>query len=251
MDYHLELFRCSGCRIRKVTVSVPSVISGTEPTDTKPTSRPSTVADLKEIIQASYNIPKFFQKISYDGQVLEDSIPLKELYLREGDIIRVCYSEEGDCKEIIETVQWLKKVDSSLKLEGAFPLNPEVKYYMQQGLQEDVLTKLSKEYFYPWFVSRTYMNVRHFIALSGFDILVSILDVILAEPWDNIYIIAQSIVMEVLFCLWNMCESVDIKKVLLAREHFLELCLKCFTLSNVEDQMASDAVLHALGILCK
>ena len=268
--YQLELFRSSDGHFRKETVSIPSaVVSDTQPTTTidSSTSRPSTVADLKEVIQDSFNIPMPIQKLSYNGQGLEDSVPLKEMYLREGDIIRVCYNHEGDCKEIIETVQWLKKLDSSLKLEGTFPLKAEIRDYMYRGLQKRVLTNLPEKYFYPWFDSQSYVNKLYFIALSGFDVLVSILDVILGEPWDNIDPYSQTTVKTALFSLWHMGESVDIKKMFLGHDYFLDLCLKCFTLSKVENHIGNqpscvrpviprvtkpvmDVVFNAQGLLC-
>jgi len=232
--YQLELFRSSDSRVRKEAVSISSTVSDTEPTSSSDSSnsRPSTVADLKETIQKSFNIPK-----------------------PEGDIIRVCYDHEGDCKGIIDTIDWLKKLDSILKEN--FPITARVKDHMGHGLQNQVLTKLAINYFYPWFESRTYVNKLHFIALSGFDTMVSILDIILRERWDKMERYAQVIVTNVLHSLWNMCESVDIKKMLLAHSHFIGLCLKCFTLNRLENLMNNQSsvllsiVHNSLGILCK
>ena len=250
--FKLELIRSDG-RVKGGKASVSSFVNGV----------PSTVADLKESVQSSFDIPKPIQKLSFEHQMLDDSASLKEMYLREGDTISVSYDHEGDCKEIIETVQWLRSLEGSLGLV-MFPLQPATRDFINRGIYNRVLVKLAMDFFYPWFKTRTYVNKLHFIALNGFDVMAAILSKVLSASWEILEPCLHTIVEDILLSLWNMCESPEIKKMLLAHDHFLGLCLKCFTLKKVEDILINQTepfqnyshasvtvISNSLGILCK
>ena len=265
----LELSRSSDSSVRLEAVSMPLSTTELTPADDSLESRLSTMADLKDKIQTSFNIPKPIQKLSYEDQVLDDSVPLEEIYMREGDIIRVCYSHEGDCKEIIETVQWLKKVEAGLSNQTkGNELQLSIKDCIVCGIRDHVLPKLREQYFYPWFNSCTYINKLHFIALGGFDTMMNILGVVMENPKKEFYCYLQVIAIDILRCSWNMCESIELKKVMLEHNRSLSLCLRCFTLVKVETVISKHGSLEissiprtaiplirmvygALGLLCK
>ena len=278
--YELELLRTTDGHTRKERVLVSTTVSSPK-SDGKPAGdeardsnlRPSTVADLKKKIRENFSVPECVQDLSFEGQSLSDTTVLKEALMRDGDTIRVSYIWEADCKEILEVVDWFKNVEGILKLMAEYKsnyLSGNISGSIIHGLNTNLMENLQMKYFYPWLDTRSYVNKLHFATCGGLKVMMSAFNLILRHPWEEINFLLQIIASNILHVLWNMCETLEIKRLILSHNNCLKLSLLCLMLEKVEDvvtkfggfsvasvpndareRMTLEAMIGALGVLCK
>ena len=230
------------------------------------TSGPTLVRDIKRAVEIQHSIPVCTQVLAYDSLVLGDDSRLNFVGARVGDTFHITYLSEGDCREIVDIINWIGLILATLGRE-----NPTVSTgisvvfddLLTNGIQLELIEDLAFKYFFPWLDERKYVNKLHFVYNGGVDTIMEVYAAILRQPWEQVILKLKYMEYGILRVLWNLSETFPLRR-LITRYGGLKMCMQSLVRKKlVEGERIEDAVLPgqnwilietigaALGTLCK
>lgn len=252
--YNLELFCSQNKHTRQATVTFPE--------DTPP----STVASLKEKIQDLYSIPVCVQSLRYEGHLLGDGTSLEMMKVRSGDTFHVTYSSEGDCKGILEAVEWLTLVREGLVTEvpsKSKPFSIALEDLIIYGFNEELIDDLAYKYLFPWLDPKKYTNRLYFVQCGGLEVMMDVYASLHQNPWSDCLLILKYVENAIIRVLWNLSETFKLRRLIMSYGG-LGMCMKSLLRKTLEERkviedetepnassVLTDTIEGALGLLCK
>lgn len=235
-------------------------------------SPPTTVAQIRKKVEEDFNIPVCVQSLTYEGYPLSDDTNLELYRIRSGDTFSITYLAEGDCKDIDTIVKWFKQVKMYLESEDPTLSNMRLSHDFDDiltiGINERVIENLAFELLFPWLDPNKYVNKLYFVDIGGLDTIMDVYVAILRHPWTDCLLKLKYIEQGILRILWNLSETFDLRRQIIARNNGLDLCMRSLMREKVvegeEIRERTEAVTHrnnqwvlvenigaALGLLCK
>jgi len=140
-------------------------------------SFPSTFEDIKKKVEECCSIPACVQTLFYQEMEVGDSCDPSSLYMISGDTVKIAFPERGDCKEVKEVVEWLKKVTPVIKMYDCTDQNKILdirRRYFSVVRNEVLINTLIGVLFYPWVDKTKRVNCSLFISLNGVELLITL-----------------------------------------------------------------------------
>ena len=230
--------------------------------------QPELVLDIQKKVEADFSIPTCVQYLTYEAYPMTEEMDLKEARIRDGDTFRVEYSSEGDCGEILDVARWFNRVRVLLEKEqGSIiddNMSPVLDYLLTTGIREEMVENLAFKYLYPWLDARKYANKLYFVSCGGLKEMMGVYAQILIYPWSRCVTMVQCLEYSILRVLWNLSETFELRRQMLAHNHCLELCMQSLlrekmpltngmkmTVGNFSWTILVETIGAALGFLCK
>ena len=191
-------------------------------------SPPTLVGDIKREVENQYSIPVCAQVLTYDCQVLEDDSNLSFTGARMGDTFHITYLSEGDCKEIVDIISWMRLILAVFGQEHPTVLTGISAGFddiLTNGIQLELIEDLAYKYFFPWLDKRKYVNKLHFVYSGGVDVIMEVYSTILTKPWEECLPKIKYIEYGILRVLWNLSETFPLRRLIL-RHGGLKLCMQ-------------------------
>ncbi len=223
---------------------------------------PSTFLEIKKAIEKNFSIPVCVQTLFHQSCYVADSDNPKSSYIRSGDTFSVFYPGKGNCRKVIEVVDWLKRLGAALShrlqymREGTF--HPDM-------VSNEYETLLSVEYaetsrdlclnlIYPWTDRTKYVNKLHFDSLGGVQLALNVYKLLVSARLDNI-IMFRSHYLETVCGLFvaNFTQNFPLRRRII--EHGgLELTIQTFLWTQITSSSRPntvDAIEVSLYAICK
>ena len=171
-----------------------------------PDSPPSIIGDIKAHVQSHFSIPKCLQKLSFNGQVLDDSISVSDHYIRSHDCLSLSYLCEADVDFILEFTQ-STLVLLAKHLTGSLPtlsndMVDDFLHVCSMKLHNLAFQKLS-----PWHSSRSEANRQLLFQENSLRLILNIYAQILKEPYDDRSESTAKLEISILMFVWNFSET--------------------------------------------
>ena len=140
------------------------------------------VKDLKVKFEEVINAPVSDQKLVYHGRTLnDDSLLLKNLYLRDGDWIRVDFLAKANIPVLKELLHDLKEFsegssgDQDSILKVSVKPNGQQNIFLNYDSVAHALENLAFVFFIPWKNAVSVAHRHYFVQEGGFDTFMNIL----------------------------------------------------------------------------
>jgi len=227
---------------------------------------PKNFKEVTSEIEAIYSIPACVQSLSlcysdYSHKIKDTDEPTS-LYIRSGDLIRISYPLQGECREVryaknilfitVETITKLLNM-AQHKEDCCLGVKFVTKYMMCNTIRADKLA-ISLSPFYPW-TDIAHVNKLFFVSLGGIDLLLRLYELVLDFRKKQIHL-QEGDMFEVVcvHTLSSFTGSLDFG-YRVANQDCLELLLDTFLWIPVNSEHATDihiaAVQVALHAICK
>ena len=190
---------------------------------------PSSVLELKEAIQFQFSIPVCVQQIAYQFAILADGDSLKERNIRSGDTFSVSYLCEGECKYIMEIVEWIQDILKHVKIEQESnepDIGSKTDKVIAGGMQAGHDGALTLELF-DWLDAKSYVNKLFFEMVGGLTVVRSLWKKMQALQWKEMPLTFKFLESFTAHIYANFGETVALRRVLL-KCGALEMCIKSF-----------------------
>lgn len=221
---------------------------------------PDSVKDLKQKIEDELSIPKSGQNLFLpDGQVLVDSEPVVNLYLRSGDTLKVTFFNRADVKQLRNTInQCLRPVLTLLRTNSSIH---DAKLIQKRQDSKALLTscqsslhELSFKSLLPWNNHRTEANRRYLLQEGALPIILELYTILLPLPWDWRGNLLQDVEICCLSFLWNFSETAYARQLIVDKGGF-EMMLKSL-MHQSDDEFLKKYTMHdifdaAVGCISK
>lgn len=248
--YNVELFCTKTAHTERGVLHFPA--SGEQ--------RPTTILAIKKKVEDQFSIPVCVQKLSFETHPLSDDTLLEGERIRSEDTFLIEYSAKGNCKEISSTVAWFGKVREVLIAEDpTLTLSADLEDLISQGFDDELMEILAFEYLYPWLDTEKYVNKLYFVYCGGLEVVMDIYAAIHRHPWNECAFELKCLEESILRVLWNLCETFDLRRLIISHNNGLDLCIKSLLRQKVEEGKAietdswvlAENFRGALGFLCK
>ena len=171
------------------------------------------VSDLKQKIQSLFNIPVCVQSIQWQGVILNNETRLYDHGITSDDHLTVTYYGECDCRDVIDSVQWLGNLLNEIMEKGLPLIENNIQIdYLDTELQDAHLEDLSFQLFHPWQSPNKYLNKLLFMDLGGLDKLCELYAKILHYSWDKTSLELKFCEGHILGVLWNFGETFPLRR---------------------------------------
>ena len=199
--------------------------------------------------------------MTYNSTVLRGSENLRDHLVRSGDTFHVSYLSEGDCAEVSEAVEWLRKMVNELEactrlppVGVILPMSPAVEDLGVSAMHGSLDQNLSVSLFYPWGKERHVVNKLHFLHSGGLELLCRLYALVhTVDQWDSLPYWLQCVECICGQSLTNFMETFEFRRHVL-KHNGLEMCFKSLLRCSYQDQGAilarqNDALLlHAMEV---
>ena len=227
---------------------------------------PKTFEEVANEVEAIYSIPACVQSLSlcysdYCHKIKDSDTPTS-LYIRSGDLIRIHYPLQGECREVryaknilfitVETVTKLLNM-AQHREDCCLGVKFVTKYMMSNTIRADKLA-ISLSPFYPW-TDIAHVNKLFFISLGGISLLIKLYTLVLEFRKKRLHL-KEGDMFEVVcvHTLSSFTGSMDFGYCV-ANQRCLELLLDTFLWIPVSSEHATDihiaAIQVALHAICK
>jgi hypothetical protein len=178
---------------------------------------PETGLDLKTFLQDQFQIPKCLMRITFQSNDITDEQQLKQLHLRDEDVINLHYTTTGDLSEIhkvketmVTIVQTLEVVMSEFKKDRISPLVYE---HLENvvGLEVEDLVNV---HFKPSNSEPTKTNRLYFITNGGVFLAVHLHSLLVRIKWEKMTIKLQLLEHSVLRLIWDLSSTLGVRCLL-------------------------------------
>ncbi len=201
------------------------------------TSMPNSFQEVSQQIEDNYSIPQCVQRIdlchlNYCHQVGE-SDTLASLYIRSGDLLRITYPFEGQCKQVklfgrlifnmVQEVTKLYDVAHNGCTTKRESLDTQCINYL---LDKDPMEVI--EFLFADFCHTDYVNKIFFSALGGLDLIIQLYDLIVKLRKESITFQEENILERM--CIYTFIEFMNSGNLFLysSNQKCLELLLDSF-----------------------
>lgn len=250
--------------------------AATTKAEVKFATRPSTVVDVKRVIQEEFKVPVGCQKIFLDSTLLRDKEQLKFYRIRNGDTLHVHYNSEADVEDICDVIAYMELmvffIDLIQPTLNAEMCTAAIHRRITENVHPEKVESLAVKYFYPCSDERAKANRLLFVQSGGLDLLYRLHEGLLKQPWCRTPIEMQYLEHALLRVLWNFTAAFSVRTLLLSRPT-LSLLFKSFnrvkiphnahitaplnnpfvpsSVSTFEhDRISSEVIYKALGTIC-
>ena len=217
--------------------------------------RLTTVLAIKKEVEDQFSIPVCVQKLSFEAHRLSDDTLLEGEKIRSEDTLHIEYTSKGNCKEISSTVAWFGKVREILIAEDpTLTLSARLEDLIDQGFNDELMEKMAFEYLFPWLETEKYVNRLYFVYCGGLEVVMDIYAAIHRHPWSEYGLKLKIMECEILRVLWNLCETFDLRRLIISHNNGLDLCIKSLLRQegkHSESWVLQENIRGALGFLCK
>ena len=219
---------------------------------------PRAVLDIKEQIQATFNVPVCSQRLEYESSVMKDSDEIDSFHIRSGDTLMVTYQAKAMCDEITIVVDWMRSLYTLLERQSlhADADDQQAHNTIMFGYQAGIMEDLAYKKFSPWVSPVTQANKLYFLQIGGLEVLLDLYSLMLQQPWSKIVSENKYIEYACMIVISNLASSLEYRKMII-RRGILPMCLKSLMRVKlkkgvqVEDDSGSqgskelnDAILH-------
>ena len=229
---------------------------------------PSTVLDLKLLVQSEFSVPACAQTVAFQTELLTDEVELASRSIRSGDTVDISFLAQGDCHSLEEVNKWMEHLlqtyeDRSLRKEQ---LDYQVEVLVHDGIQSGLDSALGYNLF-EWLIPRTMVNKAYFQTTGGLNLLLRLQRRILSAPWSSLRIYQKYLESVCTQAFANYGETAGLRRKLV-KMGVLELCFKSLLRAPIpidhpvidlsskpEDQEINDSLLkgefdNALHLVC-
>ena len=232
-------------------------------------SSPSLIGEIKREVENQFSIPVCVQVLTYDFQVLKDDTKLSFVGARIDDTFHITYLSDGDCKEIIDIISWLRLILAAFSNEHptiSTGISIAFDDLLTNGIRLELIEDLAFKYFFPWLDEKKYVNKLHFVYNGGMDIIMQVYTAILTKSWEECILKLKYMEYGILRVLWNLSETFPLRRLIL-RHGGLKMCMQSLLRKTLEEgkrieeaetpgNQENDWILvenigAALGSLCK
>ena len=193
-----------------------------------PDSPPSTIGDIKVHVQAHFSIPKCLQKLSFNGQVLDDSISVSDLYIRSHDCLSLSYLCEADVDFILEFTR-LTLGQFAQDVELGFPSTFSNDDFLDTC--STYLRNIAYKKVAPWARIRSEANRQLLIQENSLHLIINIYTQLLKEPCDKRSESKMKLENSILSFIWNFSEN-RAARMLVSKMGGFDLMLKSLERSS-------------------
>ena len=184
----------------------PSVVTETKPREITVTlpQYPKTGLDAKLFIQQEFQIPVCLQTLSLQSLEISDKQSFNQLHLRDGDILTVNFTTQGNLHEIqaiLDSMKAMIKVleTSSEEIKGT--LTPSTKNQLTNCLDASLMERLI-HYFTPKTSEITNVNQLYFVQNKGIELTLYLHQLLTEIPWEKQIIEMQVLECSILGVIW-------------------------------------------------
>ena len=184
----------------------PSVVTETKPREITVTlpQYPKTGLDAKLFIQQEFQIPVCLQTLSLQSLEISDKQSFNQLHLRDGDILTVNFTTQGNLHEIqaiLDSMEAMIKVleTSSKEIKGT--LTPSTKNQLTNCLDASLGERLI-HYFTPKTSEITNVNQLYFVQNKGIELTLYLYQLLTEIPWEKQIIEMQVLESSILEVIW-------------------------------------------------
>ena len=197
----------------------PSVVTETKPKEKTVTlsQYPKTGLDAKLFIQQKFQIPVCLQKLSLQSLEISDKQSFNQLHLRDGDILTVNFTTQGNLHEIqaiLDSMEAMIKVlkTSSEEIKGT--LTPSTENQLISCLNSALVESLIMKHFTPVKSEFAKVNRLYFVHNKGIDITLHLHQLLTEIPWEKHIIEMQFMEEMLLKTLYDLSANIGIDSLL-------------------------------------
>ena len=168
----------------------PSVVTETKPKEKTVTlsQYPKTGLDAKLFIQQEFQIPVCLQTLSLQSLEISDKQSFNQLHLRDGDILTVNFTTQGNLHEIqaiLDSMEAMIKVLETSSEEIKDTLTPSTENQLISCLKPALIESLIMKYFTPVRSQVAKVNWLYFVHNKGIDITLHLHQLLTEIPWEK------------------------------------------------------------------
>ena len=196
----------------------PSVVTETKPKEKTVTlsQYPKTGLDAKLFIQQEFQIPVCLQTLSLQSLEISDKQSFNQLHLRDGDILTVNFTTQGNLHEIqaiLDSMKAMIKVleTSSEEIKGT--LTPSTEKQLTNCLDAALVEHLI-HYFTPKTSEITNVNQLFFVHNKGIELTLHLHQLLTKIPFEKHIIEMQILESSVLGVVWVLSSITGIRCLL-------------------------------------
>ena len=197
----------------------PSVVTETKPKEKTVTlsQYPKTGLDAKLFIQQEFQIPVCLQTLSLQSLEISDKQSFNQLHLRDGDILTVNFTTQGNLHEIQAILDSMKAMikmleTSSEEIKGT--LTPSTENQLTNCLDAAMLIK-SLIYYFPKTSEITKANQSYFVHNKGIELTLHLHQLLIEIPWEKHTIEMQILESSILTITWKLSATIGVRHLLL------------------------------------
>ena len=197
----------------------PSVVTETKPKEKTVTlsQYPKTGLDAKLFIQQEFQIPVCLQTLSLQSLEISDKQSFNQLHLRDGDILTVNFTTQGNLHEIqaiLDSMEAMIKVleTSSEEIKGT--LTPSTENQLITCLNPALIESLIVKYFTPVTSQVAKVNRLYFVHNKGIELTLHLHQLLTEIPWEKHIIEMQLLEHSVLRVIWDLSSTIGIRCLL-------------------------------------
>lgn len=181
-------------------------------------SYPNTGLDLKLFIETEFQIPVCLQMLSFQSMEIKEKQLLKQIHLREEDVITVSYTTSGKLKEIkqiLDNMAAMKLILQVASVEFTRPaVSPDTMEILERFIDPIEVEGLLVNYFIPATSEPSKTNRLYFVHNNGVSLTISIHSLLINIPWDKLTIKMQLLEHSTLRLLWDLSSTIGIRCLL-------------------------------------
>jgi hypothetical protein len=221
-------------------------------------SQPDTFLDVKRAVEANFSIPACVQTLLHQSTKVSDCELLQSYYIRSGDTFQVVYPIEGNCKDVIRVVEWLKKLSS------VFAMHSNVRKYskdesfqidavgynkysaLTSGENMDFIQDLALNLVYPWTDKTKYVNKLHMDSLNVVELVMHIYKSLVLARLNEISL-RRGHYVEIACALFvaNFTQTFPLRRQIL-KHGGLDHCIHTFVTNALSSANAIEVSLYAI-----
>ena len=197
----------------------PSVVTETKPREITVTlpQYPKTGLDAKLFIQQEFQIPVCLQTLSLQSLEISDKQSFNQLHLRDGDILTVNFTTQGNLHEIqaiLDSMKAMIKVleTSSEEIKGT--LTPSTENQLKNCLKPEKVEELLY-YFNPLTDQISKMNQFYFVNNKGIELMLYLHHLLTDIPLEKHVIEMKFLEISVLRVFCDLSAMIGIRCLLL------------------------------------
>ena len=201
----------------------PSVINETttvlkDKKITLPNGPPKTGLNLKSFLQDEFQIPICLQRLSFQSMELQDTQILRQIHLREDDIITVNYTTTGNLREVQQVLMSMEEMMRALETVAdtlSRPVVPQMAIQVLELIIDPVIVEgLLVNYFIPSTSELSKTNRLYFTHNNGIHLTVRIHHLLTNISWEKLTLKMQLLEHSTLRLLWDISSTIGVRCLL-------------------------------------
>ena len=196
----------------------PSVVTETKPKEKTVTlsQYPKTGLDAKLFIQQEFQIPVCLQTLSLQSLEISDKQSFNQLHLRDGDILTVNFTTQGNLHEIqaiLDSMKAIIKVLETSSEEIKDTLTPSTEKELTNCLDAAMVIESLIHYF-PETSEITKANQSYFVLNKGIELTLHLHQLLIEIPWEKHIIEMQILESSILAVTWKLSATMGVRHLL-------------------------------------